>query len=214
MSYILVNPNIESIPIKSKMKSSDDVAKDLWKKFSSKIKNYTPNFYFSFMELGSSKIHHYQVNEDLKNNKVKYSLKKYKKINTNILGKKGLPVPELSYNKSGVKDINNDQLGGIQKKRYKKDDSSSSSEDNSSSSSGDDLLLSYQLKQNYNLPISIKYNPNIYGANNMVLPPISSRYSYIIDTDGLPTIYSPHPSGISVHKFASNKWDLHSIIPK
>ena len=39
MSYILVNPIIESGAIKSKKKSANDAAEDLWSKYSGNIKN-------------------------------------------------------------------------------------------------------------------------------------------------------------------------------
>jgi hypothetical protein len=208
MSFVLINPNIKSVTIKSKMKSSDNAAQDLWKKFSNNIKNYTPEFYFSFYESGSNNIYHYQVNESLENNKVKYSLEKYKNKNIN--------------NKKFIKDILNKQNGGKDKSfrdkpfkhKSRKDSSSSASDDNSSSSSssGDDLMHTYYHKSKYNLPLSVSYNPNVYSVNNILLPQLASRYSYSIDTDGLQTIYAPNSNGVGVYKYKDQKWQFEKTI--
>jgi hypothetical protein len=156
MSFILVNPIVESNLIKSKKKSAVDAAEDLWSKFSTNIKNYTPEFYFSFMEAGSSKIHHYQVNETLENNKVKYSLKKYKNKNLN--------------DKEFVKSISQhvEQDGGKHHKKHRYDDSSSSSD-------SDDEDLIYHSKKRiprYGDPLAITYYPTIYGVKNIAIPPL------------------------------------------
>jgi hypothetical protein len=128
MSYILVNPFIEKNTIKSKQKSSSAAAEDIWSQFSTNVKNFTPEFYFSFIETGSNKLHHYKVNETLENNKVKYSLQKYnsKKIN----------------DKDFINALFQDGGKGNhhRQKRYKKYDDDSSSSSSSSSEDDDDDL--------------------------------------------------------------------------
>ena len=157
MSYILVNPIIESSAIKSKKKSSNDAAEDLWSKYSSNIKNHAPEFYFSFLESGSKKVHHYKVNETLENNKVKYSLKKYKNKNIN----------DKEFVKALLK-----QDGGKHHKR--RDD------DSSSSSSDDDLTFHSRKPPRYGGPLAVTYYPNIYGVPNIPLPPLVSTYNYVL----------------------------------
>ena len=73
-------------------------------------------------------------------------------------------------------------------------------------------MYSIYAKQKYNLPISVKYNPNIYGVNNITLPSLTNRYSYSIGSDGLPTIYAPHSMGVGVHKLINQNWELKQII--
>ena len=216
MKYTLINPYIKKEPIKSTVKSSDDAARDLWLKLSSKIKDHTQEFYFSFSEAGSNKIHHYKVNEDVVENKVKFSIEKYKNIRNKKIIKniKNLNTIENLDKSEEENSEESSQDGGKIKKRYSRRDSSSSSDNDnsSSSSSGDDLLYSIYAKQKYNLPISVKYNPNIYGVNNITLPSLTNRYSYSIGSDGLPTIYAPHSMGVGVHKLINQNWELKQII--
>jgi hypothetical protein len=211
MTFILVNPNIESLPIKSnkKSKNTDQInsaAEELWSKFSKNLKDYADNFYFSFMESGSNKIYHYQVNETLKNNKVKYSLKKYKNKNMN--------------DKEFVKLIS-DQNGGKIKIKHKhkrkhnkhdEDDEEEDDEDNddSSSSSEEEMVYSSQKYSSQKYPLgslsspiyspqiypgqSINYYPNIYGVNNVTLPTLKDRYFTAIK-DGKPVIVGPAANG-------------------
>ena len=190
MSYLLINPNIESSAIKSNKKITDDAAIDLWHKFSSKSINYTPEFYFTFLDEGSNKIYHYKVNETLENNKVKYNLEKYKnnKINEKEIIKK--------YNKE-----NNEQNGGKKHRKRYKDDSSSSS---------DDYMVNYKKPISNLSSYPIYYNPNIYGVNNISIPSFGSRYNMVIESDGLPTIYASTLNGIATYKLISNKWTLTS----
>ena len=161
MSYILVNPIIESGAIKSKKKSANDAAEDLWSKYSGNIKNHAPEFYFSFFESGSKKIHHFQVNETVENNKVKYSLKKYKNKDLN--------------DKEFVKALL-EQDGGKRHKHKKDDDSYSSS----SSSEDEDLVYHSRKPLRYGSPLSVTYYPSIYGVPNIPLPPLISPYGYVI----------------------------------
>jgi hypothetical protein len=161
MSYILVNPIIESSAIKSKKKSSNDAAEDLWSKYSSNIKNHAPEFYFSFLESGSKKIHHYKVNETLENNKVKYSLKKYKNKNIN--------------DKEFVKALLKQDGGNHRKHKHKDEDDSSSS-----SSSDDNSTFHSRKPPRYGGPLAVTYYPNIYGVPNILLPPLVSTYSYVL----------------------------------
>lgn len=162
MSYILVNPIVESTQIKSKKKSSSDAAEDLWSQYSGNIKNHAPEFYFSFLETGSKKIHHFKVNETLENNKVKYSLKKYKNKNIN--------------DKEFVKALLQ-QDGGKHHKR-RDDDSSSSSDD-------DDLVYHSKKGPRYPSPLAISYSPSIYGVPNILLPPLVSPYAYYVGGVGV-----------------------------
>ena len=213
MKYTLINPYIKKEPIKSTVKSSDDAAKDLWLKLCGKIKNHTPEFYFSFSEEGSNKIHHYKVNEDVVENKVKFFIEKYKNISNKKIIKNLNTIENLNRSEEEYSEESSQDGGKIKKRYSRKDSSSSSDNDNSSSSSsGDDLLYSIYAKQKYNLPISVKYNPNIYGVNNITLPSLTNRYSYSIGSDGLPTIYAPHSMGVGVHKLINQNWELKQII--
>jgi len=180
MSYILVNPIVESIQIKSKKKSSSDAAEDLWSQYSGNIKNHAPEFYFSFLETGSKKIHHFKVNETLENNKVKYSLKKYKNKNIN--------------DKEFVKAITSSQDGGKHHKHHKhrNDDSSSSSDD-------DDLVYHSKKGPRYPSPLSVTYYPNIYGVPNILLPPLTSSYVYSLGVGS--SLVGYYPSLLSSGNF-------------
>ena len=48
MSYTLINPLVTNKNFKSNKKNENSAAEDLWSQLSSNIKNYTPEFYFSF----------------------------------------------------------------------------------------------------------------------------------------------------------------------
>jgi len=206
MTFILVNPNIEFQPIKSKKESKNadqinNVAEELWSKFSKNLKDYADNFYFSFMETGSNKIYHYQVNETLKNNKVKYSLKKYK--NKNINDKEFVKL---------ISDQNGGKIKIKHKRRHNKhdDDDEDDDKDDSSSSSEDEMVYSSQKYSSQKYPLgplsspiyspqiypsqSINYYPNIYGVNNVTLPSLKDRY-YTAIKDGKPVIVGPAANG-------------------
>ena len=161
MTYILVNPNIESLQIKSKKKSVSDAAEDLWSKFSSNIKDHANEFYFSFLESGSNKVHHYKVNESLENNKVKYALKKFKNKNLN----------DKEFVKAITKQKNeHDEQDGGKSRKHRYDDDSSSDDD--------ELVYHSRKGPRYPSPLAVSYYPNIYGVPNIMLPPLASSYVY------------------------------------
>jgi len=172
MSYLLVNPIIQSKSIKSKKKLTNDAAEDIWSQFSTNVKNYTPEFYFSLFETGSKKIHHYQVNESLENNKVKYSLKKYK--NKKLNDKEFVDTIVKHLEQDGGKHHKTKQS---RSRRNKDDDSSSSS------SSDDNLVFRSHKTPRYPSPLAVTYYPTIYGVPNIPLPPLVSSYSYIVGTN-------------------------------
>ncbi len=150
MSYILLNPHLPGKELTSNEKTPGSAADQIWGKLSENIKNYSPNFYFSIQDTKSNKLHHFKVNEKLENDRVKYTIKKYK----NKVDEKGLL--------EGIK-----QSGG----RRKFDDDSSSS----SSSSDDEYLYFPSGKSKLsNKGWTITYYPTIYGVPNVILPTFSS----------------------------------------
>jgi hypothetical protein len=154
MSYILFNPQVGG-GIKSKQKSANSAAEEIWSKLSSNIKQYTPEFYFTIQEGGGDKLYHYKVEEVIESNRVKYTLSK------------------LASKKSNDDKILNaiKQEGGRRKKRD--DDSSSSS--SSSSSSDNDSYVYYPRKRKSDNGINLTYYPSIYGVNNILLPTFASN---------------------------------------
>lgn len=150
MSYILVNPHLASKKLTSNEKTSGSAAEQIWNNLSENIKNYSPNFLFSIQDTKSKKLYHFKVNEKLENDRVKYTISKFK----NKVDEKGLL--------EGIK-----QSGG----RRKFDDDSSST----SSSSDDDYLYFPSGKSRLsNKGWTITYYPTIYGVPNVILPTFSS----------------------------------------
>jgi hypothetical protein len=151
MGYILVNPRLSSSDIKSKKKNSSEAAEDIWSKLSTNIKNYTPKFYFTIQEAGSSKLSHYIIKESLEEDRVKYNLKEFKskKIDEkNFLG-------ELN------------QKGG---KKHKYDDSSSSS------SSSSEIVFTFPTGKTHR-DLFLTYYPTIYGVPNVILPTFTTIFA-------------------------------------
>lgn len=155
MGYILVNPKLSSSSIKSSKKNSSEAAEDIWSKLSSNIKNYTPKFYFSIQEAGSSKLSHFVIKESVEGEKVKYNLKEFK-------GKK---IDE----KSLVDELK--QEGGRHRHHEDDDDDSSSS----SSSSSSEMVFTFPAGKTHR-DLLLTYYPTIYGVPNVVLPTFVSSF--------------------------------------
>ena len=82
MSYILLNPHLPGKELTSKEKTPGSAAEAIWGKLSSNIKNYSPEFFFTIQDAKSNKLYHYKVKESMENEKVKYTINKYKgKVN-------------------------------------------------------------------------------------------------------------------------------------
>jgi hypothetical protein len=173
MKYILLNPSIKGKKFKSEEKTAEGAASDIWGRFSKNIKNYSPEFYFTIKNASTNKMYHFQVTEELQNEKVKFTINKFScdKDNEKVL---------LDSLDSEI------MKGGKHHRRHKDKDSSSSS----SSSSSD---LSFKLGKNRNLynTLSLTYYPSIYGVRNIFIPTFVTRFTPYINV-GLPvfrTIY-------------------------
>jgi hypothetical protein len=166
MGYILVNPKLSNSSIKSQKKNSSEAAEDIWSKLSSNIKNYTPKFYFTIQEAGSSDLSHFVIKESIEGDKVKYNLKEFKgkKIDDNSL------LKELK------------QEGGRRKHKYYDDDDSSSS-----SSSSSELIFTFPAGKTHK-DLLLTYYPTIYGVPNVVLPTFVSSFVPFTNIKLLPNI--------------------------
>ena len=151
MVYILVNPLSSSTPIESKKKNNNDAAEDIWNQFSTNIKNYTPTFYFTIQEGGTSKLSHYIIKESIENDKVKYKLNEFKDKNINT--------------KEFLNELK--QIGG---RKY--DDSSSSS-----SSSSERLVFTFPHRKDDKSLKKVNYFTTLYGVPNLMLPTLSQAYA-------------------------------------
>lgn len=154
MGYILVNPTLSNSSIKSQKKNCSEAAEDIWSKLSSNIKNYTPKFFFTIQESGTSKLSHFVVKESVEEDKVKYNLKLFK-------GKK---IDEKSF----VNELK--QEGGGKKHRHYDDDDSSSS-----SSSSSEMVFTFPVGKTHK-DLLLTYYPTIYGVPNVVLPTFVSNF--------------------------------------
>jgi hypothetical protein len=166
MGYILVNPKLSNSSIKSQKKNSSEAAEDIWSKLSSNIKNYTPKFYFTIQDAGSSDLSHFVIKESIEGDKVKYNLKEFKgkKIDDNSL------LKELK------------QEGGRRKHKYYDDDDSSSS-----SSSSSELVFTFPAGKTHK-DLLLTYYPTIYGVPNVVLPTFVSSFVPFTNIKLLPNI--------------------------
>jgi hypothetical protein len=165
MKYILLNPSIKGKKFKSDEKTAEGAASDIWGRFSKNIKNYSPEFYFTIKNESTEKMYHFQVNEELQNEKVKFTINKFscKKEDEKVL---------LDSLDSEVME------GGKHHKRHKDKDSSSSS----SSSE-----VSFKLGSRNSLynTLSLTYYPSIYGVRNIFIPTFVTRFTPYINV-GLP----------------------------
>lgn len=172
MKYILLNPSIKGKNFKSDEKTAEGAASDIWGRFSKNIKNYSPEFYFTIKNASTNKMYHYQVNEELQNEKVKFTINKF---NCNKENEKVL-----------LDSLDSEVLeGGKHHRRKHKDDDSSSS---SSSSSRD---ISFRLGHRNSLynTLSLTYYPSIYGVRNIFIPSFVTRFTPFINV-GLPMFRS------------------------
>ncbi len=163
MGYILVNPRLDKLTIKSKQKNSTDAAQDIWSQLSENIKNYIPEFYFTIQNASNSKLSHYVVKESMtggqNDDNVDFVVKEFK-------GKK---VDESKF----IEELN--QEGGKKHRhRYNDDDSSSSS------SSSERLLFTFPAGR------TLTYYPTIYGVPNVLLPTFTSPFSVLTNIRLLP----------------------------
>jgi hypothetical protein len=165
MKYILLNPSIKDKKFDSDEKTAEGAASDIWGSFSKNIKNYSPEFYFTIKNASTNKMYHFQVNEELQNEKVKFTINRF---NCNKENEKAL-----------LDSLDSDVMEGGKHKRRHKDDSSSSS-----SSSSD---LSFKLGRRGNLynTLSLTYYPSIYGVRNIFIPTFITRFTPYINV-GLP----------------------------
>ena len=166
MKYILLNPSIKGKTFNSKETTADSAANDIWGNFTKNIKNYSPEFYFTIKNSSTNKLYHYQVNEELHNERVKFTINKF---NCKKEDEKAL-----------LETLKNDVLEGgkHRKNRHKKDDDSSSSSSSSSSSK-----LSYKFGHSGPLmnTMSLMYYPSIYGVRNIFIPSFTTRFTPFIN---------------------------------
>ena len=158
MKYILLNPSIKGKKFKSDEKTAEGAASDIWGRFSKNIKNYSPEFYFTIKNASTNKMYHFQVNEELQNEKVKFTINKFncKKEDEKVL---------LDSLDSEVME------GGKHHRRHKDNDSSSSS------SSSSDLSFKLGRKGALYNTLSLTYYPSIYGVRNILLPSFVSTFT-------------------------------------
>lgn len=169
MKYILLNPSIKGKKFKSEEKTAEAAASDIWGNFSKNIKNYSPEFYFTIKNASNNKMYHFQVNEELQNEKVKFTINKFncEKKNEKIL---------LDSLESEVLE------GGKHHKRHK---------DSSSSSSSSDVSFKLGHRSSLYNTLSLTYYPSIYGVRNIFIPSFVTRFTPFVNV-GLPmfrTIY-------------------------
>ena len=165
MKYILLNPSIKGKTFNSKETTADSAANDIWGNFTKNIKNYSPEFYFTIKNSSTNKLYHYQVNEELHNERVKFTINKF---NCKKEDEKAL----LETLKNNVLE------GGKHRKNRHKDDDSSSSSSSSSSSK-----LSYKFGHSGPLmnTMSLMYYPSIYGVRNIFIPSFRSSFTPYIN---------------------------------
>ena len=166
MGYILVNPKLSNSSINSKKKSESEAAEDIWSQLSSNIKNYTPKFYFSIQEAGSSKLTHFVVKESIEDERIKYNLKQFK-------GKK---VDEKSF-------LNELKQEGGKKHKHKYDD-----DDDSSSSSSSEVVFTFPAGKTHKDLLTLTYYPTIYGVPNVVFPTFATTFAPFTNIRVLPNI--------------------------
>jgi hypothetical protein len=166
MKYILLNPSIKGKNFKSAEKTAEGAASEIWGKFSKNIKNYSPEFYFTIKNASTNKMYHFQVNEELQNEKVKFTINKFncKKDNEKIL---------LDSLDSEVME------GGKHHRRHKHNDSSSSS------SSSSEVSFKFGRRGSLYNTLSLTYYPSIYGVRNIFIPTFVTRFTPYINV-GLP----------------------------
>lgn len=165
MGYILVNPRLSNSSINSKKKNETEAAEDIWSQLSSNIKNYTPKFYFTIQEGGSSKLTHFVVKETVENERVKYNLKQFN-------SKK---IDEKTF-------INELKQEGGKKHRYDDDDSSSSS------SSSEEVVFTFPAGKTHKDLLTLTYYPTIYGVPNVVFPTFATTFAPFTNIRLLPNI--------------------------
>jgi hypothetical protein len=164
MKYILLNPSIKGKKFKSEEKTAEAAASDIWGNFSKNIKNYSPEFYFTIKNASTNKMYHFQVNEELQNEKVKFTINKFncEKKNEKIL----------------LDSLESEVLEGG-KKHHRRD------KDSSSSSSSSDVSFKLGHRSNLYNTLSLTYYPSIYGVRNIFIPSFVTRFTPFVNV-GLP----------------------------
>jgi hypothetical protein len=167
MRYVLLNPNINGKEFSSEKKTAELAASDIWSSFSENIKNYIPEFYFTIKDTKKNNLYHYQVKENLQNERVKFTINKFKSTKIN--------------EKSLLESVNKDIMeGGKHKHRYNKDD-------DSSSSSSSDVVYKFGRNAPLYNTLNLTYYPSIYGVSNILLPSFTTSFTPFIRI-GLPVI--------------------------
>ena len=173
MGYILVNPRLSNSSINSKKKNQSEAAEDIWSQLSSNIKNYTPKFYFTIQEGGSSKLTHFIIKESIENERVKYNLKEFKgkKIDTSTF------LNELK------------QEGGKKHKhKHRHDDDDDDDDNSSSSSSSSEVVFTFPAGKTHKNLLNLTYYPTIYGVPNVLFPTFATTFAPLVNMRLYPNI--------------------------
>lgn len=158
MGYILVNPRIPNSSFESSRKDPMEAADMIWAKLSENIKQYTSKYFFTIQNKKTSKLIHFEVNEEMEggnddsisstdrnsSNRVKCTISEHKNADSHLIKKF---LDELSIEQAGGK--------------------SKFLDDSSSSSSSSSIV--------YNISSStttfpLTYFPTIYNVTDLILP--------------------------------------------
>ena len=161
MSYRLINPNINNDMFSSKENNLNNASTEIWDKFSSHIKGYVPNFYYSIQNTKDGSIHHYIAKEKESDGGVLYNIEKIHNKNmdkhNNVLIQQGGYHDKKKRHRDNSDSNDNISISS----------SSSSSDVASFSSSSDVVSFSYNPKYK---PMKFTYYPAVYGVEDITIP--------------------------------------------
>lgn len=178
MGYLLVNPMLSnpSIKMNTDKKLYREAGHEIWNNLSRKIKNYTPEFYFTIQNAESGDLHHFVVSESYEDSRVKYTLDDFDGPRIDVKAFKE-ELNKRTKKSKGSKKIR----GG--KPRRKFDDSSSDSD-----SSSPEVVYTFPTGTTPGSTV-LTYYPTIYGVPNIMFPTFASSLATFTNIGVLPNTF-------------------------
>lgn len=146
-SYQLINPVIEGTfnDVVDSAKSPITAAEKIWGRLTAHISGHVPKFMFSMKSVDDNSLYHFQVKEKISDGS--YTIKELKGLN--------VEPKEIDAYHAQIDSVQENNMKGGDRKRYKNYDVSKDDSDTSDSSSSDDVFSGVEFNATTTSPIAL-----------------------------------------------------------
>lgn len=173
-SYQIVNPYIEGeLDTTVTGSSPEDAAVEAWETLSSYISNNVPSFAFTLEKKNNKSLHHFLVQENIKDGTVGYKINIIKTVDKKkVLNDFKKKIKDLRKKSQALSGGELDETDNKKKKRYKSNDDDDYDIDEFDYYEDIYDRIKMQKKQLYNYQPFYYwwYNPLIYNLNSVYIP--------------------------------------------